>query len=198
VRGLNGPKLATLALLCLSASACGVPGDSGPRALDPADIPADLLAPSTSSTSPSQAEPDAGVAVEIWMVDNDGLLVPVRRRVTEVSTRAVIDELLTGATQAEADRGLHSEIPTDTSLNGIDIFQDQDVITVDLSSEITNAVGDGELLAQAQLVYTVTPTNRNVDGVLFLVDGEPREGTDDAGVFTAEPLGRSDFSELVG
>jgi spore germination protein GerM len=184
-----------VALAAVLLAACGVPDDTRPRALDPADVPEELLASSTSSTE----VPDEGGArrsVDIYLVNGDGLLEPVTRRVSSTSNKTLLDELLAGASDADADRGLRSEIPPNTRLLGIDVLQDDNVLTIDLSTQFASAVGDGELLAQAQVVWTATQGGR-ADGVFFLVDGEQREGTNDEGVITAEPLTRADFAELV-
>jgi spore germination protein GerM len=112
-----------------------------------------------------------------------------------VLVTGVLNSLLEGSTDEEADGGLRSEVPTGTTVNGIDRL-DRNVIAVDLSEEFAETTADGELLAQAQIVYTVSQLP-NVGGVLFLVDGRPREGADDEAKLTSSPLTVDDFADFA-
>jgi spore germination protein GerM len=173
---------------------CGVQGDSAPRALAPEAVPEELLAPSTSVPEPD--EPTTGSVTTVYLVDNLDRLRPVLRSLpSPVLIKGALDSLLEGATDEEADEGLRSEVPTGTTVNGIDRL-DEDVIAIDLSEEFAETTADGELLAQAQIVYTVSELP-NVRGVLFLVDGRPREGADDDAKLTSSPLTVEDFEDFA-
>jgi spore germination protein GerM len=173
---------------------CGVQGDSAPRALAPEAVPEELLAPSTSVVESD--EPPTGAVTTVYLVDNRDRLRPVLRSMpSPVLIKGALDSLLEGATDEEADEGLRSEVPTGTTVNGIDRL-DEDVIAVDLSEDFAGTTADGELLAQAQLVYTVSELP-NVRGVLFLVDGRPREGADDDAKLTSSPLTVEDFEDFA-
>jgi spore germination protein GerM len=185
--------LAALAVVLLAAG-CGVQGDGAPRSLAPDAVPDELLAPKTS-TAPAD-QPDGGRQATVYLVDNRDILRPVQRTLpSPVLVTGVLDSLLEGATDEEADEGLRSEVPTGTTVNGIDRL-DRDVIAVDLSEEFAETTADGELLAQAQIVYTVSQLP-NVGGVLFLVDGRPREGADDEAKLTSSPLTTEDFADFA-
>jgi hypothetical protein len=187
-------RLLTALAVVLMAAGCGVQGDGAPRTLPPEAVPDELLAPSAST--PPAAEPDGGELATVHLVDNRDRLRAVQRTLPRpVLVTSVLDALLDGATDEEADQGLRSEIPTGTTVNGIDRL-DQDVIAIDLSEEFAETTADGELLAQAQIVYTVSelPT---VSGVLFLVDGRPREGADDEAKLTSSPLTVEDFADFA-
>jgi spore germination protein GerM len=173
---------------------CGVRGDGAPRALSPEVVPEDLLAPSTSAAEPAQ--PETGAVVTVYLVDNRERLRPVQRVLDgPVLITAGLRSLLQGATDEEAAQGLRSEVPAGTEVNGIDRL-DEDVIAIDLSEEFAETTADGELLAQAQIVYTVSELP-NVRGVLFLVDGRPREGADDEAKLTSSPLTVEDFEDFA-
>jgi spore germination protein GerM len=173
---------------------CGVRGDGAPRALSPEVVPEELLAPSTSAAAPDQ--PETGAVVTVYLVDNRERLRPVQRTLdSQVLITASLRSLLQGATDEEAAEGLRSEVPTGTEVNGIDRL-DEDVITIDLSEEFAETTAEGELLAQAQIVYTVSEMP-NVRGVLFLVDGRPREGADDQAKLTSSPLTVADFEDFA-
>ena len=173
---------------------CGVQGDGAPRALSPDAVPDELLAPSTST--PPQAQPETGQVATVYLVDNREQLRAVERTLpSPVLIVNVLDSLLQGATDEEAEDGLRSEVPNGTAVNGIDRL-DRDVIAIDLSEEFAETTADGELLAQAQIVYTVSELP-NVRGVLFLVDGRPREGADDDAKLTSSPLTVEDFEDFA-
>ena len=186
--------LAVLLAAAAVAGACGVQGDGAPRALAPEVVPEELLAPRTSEAP--QAEPEAGQVANVYLVDNGERLRPVERVLpSPVLIVNVLDSLLQGATDEEAEDGLRSEVPTGTAVNGIDRL-DRDVIAVDLSGEFAETTAEGELLAQAQIVYTVSELS-GVRGVLFLVDGRPREGADDDAKLTSSPLTVGDFRDFA-
>jgi spore germination protein GerM len=185
--------LLALAGIALVAG-CGVQGDGAPRALAPDVVPEELVAPSTSVPRPDK--PATGAPATVYLVDNRDRLRPVSRVLDDRALIVnVLDSLFRGATDQEAAQGLRSEIPAGTSVNGIDRL-DRDVITVDLSKEFAETTADGELLAQAQIVYTVSQLP-NVRGVLFLVDGRPREGADDDAKLTSSPLTVDDFRDFA-
>lgn len=186
-----------IALLLTTAAlvaGCGVRGDGAPRALSPDVVPQELLEPSTSVAQPDQ--PDSGANATVYLVDNkEHLRAATRMLDSPVLIVNVLDSLLQGATDEEAEEGLRSEVPAGTKVNGIDRL-DEDVIAVDLSEEFADTTADGELLAQAQIVYTVSQL-ANVRGVLFLVDGRPREGADDQAKLTSSPLTVEDFEDFA-
>jgi spore germination protein GerM len=190
-------RLRWLALAVTSvvlAAGCGVQGDGAPRNLSPDAVPDDLLAPSTSVVQADQ--PASGAPATVYLVDNREKLRPVTRTLPRpVLITSVLNALFKGATDEEADDGLRSEVPTGTAVNGIDRLG-RDVIAIDLSGEFADTTADGELLAQAQIVYTVSELP-NVHGVLFLVDGRPREGADDDAKLTSSPLTVEDFGDFA-
>lgn len=189
-----GRRLLPVLAVVVLAAGCGVQGDGAPRSLSPEAVPDELLAPSTS-TVPA-AQPDGARTATVYLVDNRDRLRAVQRPLASPElVTSVLDSLLDGATDEEADEGLRSEIPTGTTVNGIDRL-DRDVIAVDLSEEFAETTADGELLAQAQIVYTASKL-RNVGGVLFLVDGRPREGADDEAKLTSSPLTVADFADFA-
>jgi spore germination protein GerM len=189
-----GRRLVAALAAAAALAGCGVQGDGAPRALSPESVPEELIAPSTSAVEPQ--EPERGSAATVYLVDNRDRLQAVERTLPgRVLVTEVLDSLLQGTTDEEADDGLRSEVPTGTAINGIDRL-DEDVIAVDLTEEFAETTADGELLAQAQIVFTVSELP-NVSGVLFLVDGRPREGADDEAKLTSSPLTVEDFADFA-
>jgi spore germination protein GerM len=187
----------TLALVLVTAAllaGCGVQGDGAPRALSPDVVPDELMAPSTTSVEAD--EPESGAVTTVYLVDNREKLRPVLRTLSNpILITKALNALLEGATDEEADDGLRSEVPNGTRVNGIDRLG-RDVIAVDLSEQFAETTADGELLAQAQIVFTVSELP-NVEGVLFLVEGRPREGADDDAKLTSSPLTVEDFEDFA-
>jgi spore germination protein GerM len=183
-----------MAVATLATSGCGIQQDDQARTLPSDKVPFGLLATSTTTTTTAPERPEAEtVPTFIYLVDNEtGQLVEVRRSVpAPPSVRDALQELLAGPTEEELSRGLRSNIASTTELLGI-IGPDQGVVTIDLS-DLTGTAGQGQRLALAQIVFTVTAAPQ-VDRVLFRFQGEPSEVPNGAGESTGEPLGRVDFA----
>lgn len=193
----NARFVVTLGIaLVVLATACGVPNDSAPREIDAQNVPFSLLAPTggaTSTTAPSALAPMSRVT--IYLADAEGDLVPVQREVQAPGTlRKAIEVLLRGPTTDEADT-LRTAITSATRLLHISGPEDGLVI-IDLSHQLLDVTGRQQILALAQVVYTAT-SRRNVERVLFRIDGEPIEVPTGDGTLTAEPLDRLRYSELI-
>ncbi|MBW3627164.1 MAG: GerMN domain-containing protein [Actinobacteria bacterium] len=191
----GGPTRAVvvaLALAALVSGACGIQHDEQARTLPSDKVPFGLLATSTTTTTTQRPEAPA-VPTSVYLVDNEtGQLVEVQRSVSAPpSVRTALQELLEGPTERELDQGLRSNIASATELLGI-IGPENGVVTIDLS-DLTGPTGEGQRLALAQIVYTVT-AQPQVDRVLFRFQGELKEVPNAAGESTGEPLSRSDFA----
>jgi spore germination protein GerM len=172
--------------------ACGVQGDDHPRKVASQDVPFDLLASGTQS-APAQA--DQGVGRTLWFVDNSGFLARGQRQLAmPVTPSDILTALLQGVTDAEANNGLRSNIPSGTKLLGVD-GPSEDLVTVNLSGEILTVSREQQRLALAQVVYTVTGLP-NVDRVLFEFDGKPTQVPGRGDELTADPLTRDDFIQF--
>lgn len=185
--------LAAVALVGLAAG-CGIDVDDSPR--DLAAVPFGLLDPSTTTTiDPLTAAPRFS-ATSVFLLDNDDYLVEVRRQLPgDVRVVSSIGSLLTPPSEAEVNNGLRSAISSTTELRGV-IGPEDGLVTIDLSSEISDVSPDSVRLALAQIVYTATAVP-GVDRVLFQVDGEAREVPNGEGQSTAEPLSRADYRQFL-
>lgn len=179
-------------LVILLVAACGVQDDAAPRPLAAQDVPFDLLAPATSVPNAQDA---AGVPRTVWFVDNNGLLATSRRPLeSPVTPESILNALLKGVTDAEANSGLRSNITSGTKLLSVKGPEDG-VVTVDLSGEFLTVSRELQRLALAQVVFTVTGLT-NVDRVLFEFDGKPAEVPGRGQELTADPLRRADFAQF--
>jgi hypothetical protein len=181
-----------LVALVVAAAGCGVQDDSAPRPLEAADVPFDLLAPGTSVAKPDTGE---GPTRAVWFVDNNGLLARGERALeAPVTVAEILESLLEGVSDAEANNGLRSNIASGTRLLGVEGPVDG-LVTVDLSGEILTVSRELQRLALAQVVFTATGL-ANVDRVLFEFDGERAEVPGAGDELTSAPLTRADFAQF--
>jgi spore germination protein GerM len=179
-------------VVVVTVAGCGVQDDGSPRQLRAEDVPFDLLAPASSTTSTPET---SGIDSTIWFVDNDGMLSRARRTIDPpIDVEEVLDALLDGVTEAEANNGLRSNIPPGTELRGV-TGPDDGLVTVDLSSDFLNVSRELQRLALAQVVFTTTGLP-NVDRVLFQFDGERAEVPGAGDELTSEPLTRAAFAQF--
>ncbi|MGI9121013.1 MAG: GerMN domain-containing protein [Acidimicrobiales bacterium] len=189
--GLRRAWVAGVAMLAMAG--CGVGTDAQPQVLAPEKVPYSLLTPSTTPTTGPVTPTVAQMAASVYLVDNEtSQLVEVQRSVpAPPSVRSALEELIKGPTEAELTRGLRSNIARSTVLRGVS-GPDGGVVTVDLS-DLTGIAGQGQRLALAQVVFTVTAAP-DVQRVLFAFAGEPSEVPNGQGESTGRPLGREDFA----
>jgi hypothetical protein len=166
------PALAALGALALSG--CGVPIGGAHAlarsALPPALLQRNLPTPtSTSTTTPADYVP----ASVFWVGPNHGTLVQASRAVSgTVSPRTALTDLLTDLTRGP----LTSETAQgdSTALAGVLIggpTVGQQVVTVDFTSPFGQISGPDQVLAVAQVVYTVVGYLGCGVGVAFEIDG---------------------------
>jgi len=102
--------------------------------------------------------------------------------------------LLTGPEPAEAAHGLTTDIPSGTRLISLDLTGP--VAKVDLSAEFGTVGGSEQVLAVAQIVYTLT-ASRYIDAVSFAISGKPIEVPDGSGSLSRTPRNRQDYRNLA-
>jgi spore germination protein GerM len=153
--------------------ACGIPVDNAPHALARSDVPFGLLQPSNAATTTSTTTPSVGVPVTVYMMGADGHLTAVSRDVpVPAPITAVLGALVAGPTATEASTGLASAIPTQTSILSAAVTAG--VVTVNLAGPFDQLVGQAQIEAVAQFVFTAT-AQPGVHGVSFQLSGQPVE-----------------------
>ncbi|HVX71141.1 MAG TPA: GerMN domain-containing protein [Mycobacteriales bacterium] len=173
-------------MLLTAMTSCGLPMSGEPHRIDPSTVPYGLLASQPATPS----SPEAGPHVAIYLVDGDHL-VARSRQITGLNVPAeALRSLLLGPTPAESAQGLISDIPAQTRLFSLDLRGT--VATVDLSSTFGAAGGSQQVLAIAQIVYTVT-ASRYIDAVRFSLSGRPIEVPNGTGSLAPGARSRADF-----
>jgi len=170
--------LAFGAILVLAViGGCGVPVDRGPTALSRSGVPFGLLAPSSSPTTSTTGASPAEVPIEIFLVDPSGHLVAVSREVpaAQDSLAVVLGALVDGPTAAETAAGLQSAVHPQTSVMGASIAS-AGLVTVNLAGTFGQLVGQAQIEAVAQIVYTASNLSGvNMTGIAFQLAGQPIE-----------------------
>ena len=161
------------AVTVISLTGCGVPSDRSPSAIPRRAIPFGLLAPSTKSTTTTSAPSPVAATVQIYLVGPNGHLVKVAREVpaSQASLDTALDALVKGPTNEEAAAGLQSDVPAQTVVLGASIGVGG-VATVNLGGTFGQLVGQAQILAVAQIVFTATGV-AGVTGVTFELLGQP-------------------------
>lgn len=189
---MNPPDrlIAGLAAIALAASAsCG--GQSGPTEIPAEDLPFSLSRTLEPSPSPAEEEP-----FTIFFV-LEGRLAPVTREAPSHLTpvEATMRALLDGPTSDELAEGIISEIPAQTSLLEVQVFDL--VAEVDLSAEFQSpASTDAISLRVAQVVWTLVRLPE-VTAVRFVIDGEPVSVVTDDGTAVERPVTAPDYAAVA-
>jgi germination protein M len=176
---------ALAAALALFASACGseTAESAGP-------------VPSTDTETQPLMPPPVIDGYRLWFTRGEHLFSVLRTGAGGPDVGAVsMQLLLDGPTPAESQAGISSQIPAGTQFLSLDI--DDGIATVDLTSEYESGGGSASMLARlAQVVYTLTEYD-TVKSVRFVLDGKPVDVFSGEGILLEEPVGRSEYSELM-
>jgi hypothetical protein len=191
MRRRGGSVLAVLATLGTVGwlIGCGLPTDASPRPIADADIPEELLEPSSTTTP----EAVGRFTIDLWWLDDDRL-ASRPRNVSDFQPGTAIAALLSGLTPGDGEDGpVDTSIPSGTELLGTS--EQSGVLTVDLSDQITDVQGEELKRALAQIVWTATARAFGINRVKFQVEGEDLAVITDEGTVT-DPVNRGDFLSL--
>ena len=171
--------LVVLALL----GGCGVPAEDLPEPVPTAGI---------HDTESPDDDPADGTGMTVYLVRGADLL-PVMRATAVKTTGQALELLVEGPTRAEAADGVRTALPPEVV--GVQRRPNEGIATVAVTRGFTGITGGNQLLAVAQIVWTLTelPT---VTGVRFTVEGAPVEVPTDEGL-TARPVDRDDYGSVA-
>lgn len=171
-------------LPCLMAlSGCGV---------EPQPTPEPLRIPVPEVSQPQVRSGDAGLEITVFFVRGADL-APVGRTVEARTSTEALELLTTGPTRAEVISGLRTALApqpltVDEGLPG-------GITSVAVTPEFAGVTGPNQLLAVAQVVWTLTDLDETSE-VRFLVEGDPVEVPTDGGL-TEQPVGRDHFASVA-
>lgn len=178
-----------LALILLSS--CGIPVDDSAGPISADDIPAPIPSPAPDPTSPvGDARP---ATTELFFVQGSRL-APVRRDAPgPLSVERTVAEIVRGPTPAERGQGYRTALPKDLRVAG---RVAAGVPLIEVSESFAQVEGEEQILALAQLVFTLTGLP-GVEGVSFALAGRPVEAPTGDGVLKRGPLRRTDFQAVA-
>ena len=181
---LRSALLRAAALLAAAlAPGCGVAADGSPEPVSTAAAPA---------VQTGDGAPPSGPQLTVYFVRGADL-APVGRRTASPVASVALDALAEGPTRAEAADGIRTALAPEVM--GVEGVLPDGTATVALARGFTGLTGGSQLLAMAQVVWTLTELPA-VTGVRFTVEGRPVEVPTDAGL-AARPVDREDFRSVA-
>ena len=183
-------RLVVVGAVASSLAGCGLPTSGKVERVSPADVPFGLL----ESAPPGEGLQPTGPVVDVFFVRDDYLAAVAGHVVPGNVPANAVRLLLKGPPPSEAARGFSSDIPTGTRLVSLDL--NGSVASVDLSAEFGSVGGSDQVLAVAQIVYTLT-ASRYIDAVVFAINGTRIEVPDGSGSLSATPMRRRDYPRLL-
>jgi spore germination protein GerM len=151
---------------------------------------------SSTTTSASTTEPpQETMKVRVYYSRDEKMSAHARvLPKTDAVGAAAMKALLEGPTSEEKEAGVVSNIPEGTTFLGLTI--DDGIATVDLSKEYESGGGSLSMAMRlAEVVFTLTQFS-TVQGVNFMLDGEPVEVFGGEGIILDHPVDRTDYEEL--
>lgn len=187
-----GPLVAAACGLALAG--CGVGAEASPTIVPSDQVPRALTAHPTSRTT---ATPPSGY-VSVYLVGPERLVavsVLVARPVTVARALAALAQ---GPTSAEAANGLESPASSAAPISDVGTVTSTagTVVTVDMGSSFTTLGGQDQILAAAQVVFTVTAFP-SVSAVRLKIAGKAASVPTATGSLSSQPLTRADYANLA-
>lgn len=178
--GARGWGLVAAMILALVAMGCGVPLQDGPAALQ--------TTPAPSPTSPTRG---GARLVTVYMI-KEARLVSQPRSAADRSTGSALRLLAEGPVPSETESGMTTAVAPGDYMIG-EAPGPTTVINVPL--QFTQIEADLQLLAVAQLVWTVT-VRQPRGGVRLAFEGEVIDVPTDSGLMSG-PVRRSDYASVA-
>jgi len=182
-RPVGTARASALLVAVLLAAGCGV------RPQEEAETVTTAAAPSSGADGDSSA---AGPRLTVYFV-RGAELAAVQRRTDAATIQAALDQLVEGPSRREAATGIRTALPPEVA--GVEDVGIDGLATVEVTRGFTGITGGNQLLAVAQIVWTLTDMPP-VTGARFVVDGVPVEVPTDAGL-TDQPVDRDDYRSVA-
>jgi hypothetical protein len=187
-------RVVTLAILIVSATACGVPLDTTARVLPPIEV---LVAPTSvppTTIAPTRPAPDSR-GVVVFLIRNEGLVG--RARVTQegYTPTELLQFLFDGPLASDNPMSLRSGLQQRTDLvSSAGVFDR--VARFEISAEFTDLPGIEQVLILGQITLTMT-SNLDIDGVEFYQNDAPIAVPDANLEPVSIPVRRANYSALL-
>jgi spore germination protein GerM len=196
--------LAVLAGVVATVSACGVPTQGSARSIPAAQVPYHLLSPATSSTTTTtQSGHYTPVYIYLLTVSETHVTRQTRLVPPPISLTVVLDALLRGPTPTEQTAGMKTALSPAVKVLGTKVPAHSSnaasaVATVDFNTAFGKISGQLEVLAVAQVTYTVAATLSDPDvSVQFQINGIDTDVPLATGALVISPVKRSDYASFT-
>jgi spore germination protein GerM len=176
----------------LALCGCSIGAQQSAHIIDPKIVPSGLDA--SASTSPPVTSDVPTENVTLYLELGHDLVAVDRAAPAPVTLRSVLRVLTRSPTRSEQAKGMLN--PLSTAQPIILRSFTNDTAVVDLPSNFTDLGGQDQIVAAAQLVYTVTAFP-GVDQVSVLVNGESASVPTASGSLSEGPLVRADYVALA-
>jgi hypothetical protein len=178
----------------LLTGGCGVPTGGMPATIAPSAIPYGLTSPTSSAPAVTSGPSRAG-RPRVFLVDQDGVLVPSGRTTSGPGVRErlmdLLGQLADGPTAGERKNQLTTALPPGIRLSVTSL--EGGTATVDITGVPDAPSGRESRRAVAQIVLTATSLP-GVRAVLLTHDGSPLEAPLPSGRLSSSPLTASDYA----
>ncbi|HVX20358.1 MAG TPA: GerMN domain-containing protein [Acidimicrobiales bacterium] len=187
-----------LAVAAVVAAGCGVPAGGGARVIPRNQVPFGLLSPHLPTTTPTSTP--SGEPVKVFFLDSaEQYLTPRTRLVGPKATLTTVLELLLRGpyTNEIEESGTRTAITPAVQLLRSSVSAK--VVTVDFNQAFGEISGTQEILAVAQVVYTVAaqfPSPAAVE-VQFELNGGPVQVPNENGAEVQGPVTVGDYVALT-
>lgn len=184
--------LSVTAIAVVSA-ACGITAQQSARIVPSRDVPFALM--QTTTTSKPPASPPGQALLQVFLVSSTHLTAVDRLEPSPVDISTALAQLLAGPSSTESFEGVGTDIPAGTTIRSLGTTGG--VATLDLSDTFASVAGQSQILAIAQVVYTVTELP-GITQVEFELGGAATEVPSADGTLLDRPVDRADYATLLG
>lgn len=179
-------------LLALAVTGCGIPEQGSAQQVDDDSVPYRLLDRNSGGIADAER---LGTSDAVIYLARGGRLLPTGRRLPPPLTlERLLRSLGLGPTSPEVAAGIRTALPIEDTPT--DVTVQRGTATVDLPASFTNLSRPDQVLALAQIVYTVTG-QPGIGQVQFTLDGTTADIPRADLSLTATPVTRDDYLALA-
>jgi hypothetical protein len=171
---------------------CGIPEQGSAKPVDDDGVPYRLLDQNSGGIADSG---QLGARDAVIYLARDGRLLPTVRSLRPPMTLTrLVRSLGRGPTRPEVDAGIRTALPVEDTPTDVQVARGTAI--VDLPASFTNLSRADQVLALAQIVYTVTG-QPGIGQARFTLDGTTADIPRADLSLTAEPVTRDDYLALA-
>jgi spore germination protein GerM len=177
-----------LVAVLVLAGGCGIDAQGEADRVAPADVPFGLLEeqPTTTETVSDRTE-------NVYLVADDRVVAIERSVPDDVGLSDLLELVVDGPSDTERALGITTAVPEGAVAS---VSSGRGLAEVDLTAAFGEIRGADQLVALAQIVYTLT-AQPGIGGVIFTLDGQDVQVPLGDGTVGVEALTRDDLRSLA-